>query len=84
MRDAERTGSTIWRATNSAIAASKPSSTTPPVAIVPRTSVIVDSSLFSGKIRYSSRFVTDDVAGVGLPTIRAGPEKPSVCTVAYW
>ena len=54
----------------------------PPVAIVPRTSVIVDSSLFSGKIRYSSRLATGD--DVGLPMIRAGPEKPSVCTVAYW
>ncbi len=41
IRDADRTGSTIWRATSSAIAASRPSSTTPPVAIVPRTSVMV-------------------------------------------
>ncbi len=82
IRDADRTGSTIWRATNSAIAASRPSSTTPPVSIVPRTSAMVDSSLFSGKIRYSSRFVTGD--DVGLPMISAGPEKPSVCTVAYW
>ena len=43
IRDADRTGSTIWRATSSAIAASRPSSTTPPVAIVPRTSAMVDS-----------------------------------------
>ena len=32
IRDADRTGSTIWRATTSAIAASRPSSTTPPVS----------------------------------------------------
>ena len=41
IRDADRTGSTIWRATSSAIAASSTSSTTPPVAIVPRTSAMV-------------------------------------------
>ena len=81
MRDADRTGSTIWRATSRAIAASRPSSTMPPVAIVPRTSVMVLSSLFNGKIRYSSRLVTGDE--VGLPTMSAGPEKPSVFTVAY-
>ena len=50
--------------------------------MVPRTSAMVVSSLFSGKIRYSSRFVTGD--DVGVPMISAGPEKPSVCTVAYW
>ncbi|COW37749.1 Uncharacterised protein [Mycobacterium tuberculosis] len=62
--------------------ASRTSSTRPPVAIVPRTSVIVACSLASGKIRYSSRLATRD--NVGVPMIRAGPEKPSVCTVAYW
>ena len=82
IRDADRTGSTIWRATTSAIAASMSSSTTPPVTIVPRTSAMVLSSLLSGKIRYSSRLVTGD--DVGVPMISAGPEKPSVCTVAYW
>ena len=50
--------------------------------MLPRTSEIVLSSLFNGKIRYSSRLGTDEV--VGLPTISAGPENPSVCTVAYW
>jgi hypothetical protein len=44
----------------------------PPVAIVPRTKAIVLSSLFNGKIRYNSRFVTGE--DVGLPTINAGPE----------
>ena len=73
-RDAERTGSTIWRATSSAIAASRPSSTTAPVAIVPRTSAIVLSSLLSGKIRYSSRLVTGE--DVGLPMINAGRRSP--------
>ncbi|CNK11108.1 Uncharacterised protein [Mycobacterium tuberculosis] len=58
------------------------SNTRPPVAIVPRTSVTVACSFFSGKMRYSSRFATGD--DVGVPTISAGPEKPSVCTVAYW
>ena len=58
------------------------SSTTPPVTIVPRTSEMVLSSLLSGKIRYSSRLVTGD--DVGVPMIKAGPEKPSVRTVAYW
>ena len=66
-----RTGKTICRATSSAMAASRPSSTMPPVAMVPRTSAMVLSSLLSGKIRYSSRLVTCD--DVGLPTISAGP-----------
>ena len=55
IRDAERTGSTTCRETSSAIPASRTSSTRPPVAMVPRTRVIVLSSLLSGKIRYSSR-----------------------------
>jgi hypothetical protein len=50
--------------------------------MVPRTSAMVDSSLFRGKIRYSSRLVICD--DVGLPMISAGPEKLSVRTVAYW
>ena len=50
--------------------------------MVPRTSEMVLASLFSGKIRYSSRLVTGDE--VGVPMINAGPAKPSVCTVAYW
>ncbi len=51
IRDAERTGSTTCRETSSAIPASSTSSTRPPVAMVPRTRVIVLSSLLSGKIR---------------------------------
>ena len=82
IRDAERTGSTTCRDTSQAIPASSTSSTTPPVAMVPRTSEMVLSSLVSGKIRYSSRFVACDDAG--LPMISAGPEKPSVRTIAYW
>ena len=82
IRDADRTGTTTWRETNNAIPESSTSSTAPPVIIVPRTSWIVACSLFSGKIRYSSRLATCDDAG--LPTISAGPEKPSVRTVAYW
>ena len=50
--------------------------------MVPRTSVTVLSSLVSGKMRYSSRLVTRD--GAGVPTSRAGPENRSVRTVAYW
>lgn len=50
--------------------------------MVPRTSWMVACSFLSGKIRYSSRLATCEDAGV--PTISAGPEKPSVCTVAYW
>ena len=82
IRDADRTGTTTWRETSSAMPASRSSSTTPPVAIVLRTRVMVACSLASGKIRYSSRLATRD--DVGVPTISAGPEKPSVCTVAYW
>ena len=51
------------------------------MAIVPRTSVMVFSSLVSGKIRYSSRLVTRD--GAGVPISRAGPENVSVRTVSY-
>ena len=82
IRDADRTGTTTWRETSSAIPASSTSSTAPPVIIVPRTSWMVACSFFSGKIRYSSRLATCD--DVGVPMISAGPEKPSVCTVAYW
>lgn len=82
MRDADRTGTTTWRETSSAMPANNTSNTVPPVIIVPRTSMMVACSLANGKMRYSSRFATCDDAGV--PTISAGPEKPSVCTVAYW
>ena len=51
------------------------------MAMVPRTSVMVFSSLVSGKIRYNSRLATRD--GAGVPISRAGPEKPSVRTAAY-
>ena len=82
MREADRTGTTTWRETSRAMPASNTSSTAPPVTIVPRTRVTVACSFLRGKIRYSSRLATCDDAGV--PMIRAGPEKPSVCTVAYW
>lgn len=82
IRDADRTGTTTWRETSSAIPASSTNSTAPPVIMVPRTSVMVACSFFNGKIRYSSRLATWDDAGV--PMTSAGPEKPSVCTVAYW
>ena len=82
MREAERTGSTTCRDTSRAMPASSNSSTRPPVAMVPRTSVMVLSSLLSGKIRYSSRLGTRD--GAGVPISSAGPEKPSVRTVEYW
>ena len=65
-----------------AIPASRTNSTNPPVTMVPRTRVMVFSSLVSGKIRYSSRFVTRD--GAGVPTSRAGPANVSVRTVSYW
>ena len=83
IRDADRTGSTIWRATISAMAASMQQqhhAAGDHRAAHQRDGA--DSSLFSGKIRYSSRLVTGD--DVGVPMINAGPEKPSVRTVAYW
>ena len=82
VRAAARTGTTTCRVTIHAMPASSTINTRPPVAIVPRTSAIVLCSLPSGKIRYSSRLVTRD--DVGVPMTSAGPEKPSVCTVAYW
>ena len=39
--------------------------------------VVHGGGVFTGPV-----LVTDEV--LGLPTIRAGPENPSVCTVAYW
>ena len=73
---------TTCRVTIQAIPASSTINTRPPVAIVPRTSAIVLCSLPSGKTRYSSRLFTRDI--VGVPITSAGPEKPSVCTIAYW
>ena len=81
IRDADRTGNTTCRDTSSAIPASSSSSTSPPVAMVPRTRVMVLCSPVSGKIRYSSRFAMRD--GAGVPISRAGPEYPSVRTAAY-
>lgn len=82
IREADRTGRTTCRDTSNAMPANSSNRTIPPVAMVPRTRVMVFSSLVSGKIRYSSRLLTRD--GTGVPTRSAGPENPSVRTVAYW
>ncbi len=72
MRDADRIGSTTWRATSIEIAASSTSSTPAPISSVPRTSARLRSSPPSGNTRYSSSVEMADVGRAADDQHRAG------------